>query len=156
MRFPDTPIMEPVFDLFKLLEREEGLKRFKYYMTDLHENGTRYYNNIVRKRSEGTVTPSGFGITGINPKYGSRGVAANVSYIVDPFKDKLIDDAMSRGDQGWKFMMKYDLYATKGYMAGPRSVDEADQVGQFWPTGPFRGAPLWPPLPCQQFAAVIG
>ena len=45
MRFPDIPIMNPVFDLFKRLE----LKLLTYYFADRWCNTTRCFNDIVRQ-----------------------------------------------------------------------------------------------------------
>ncbi|GJE93599.1 FAD-dependent oxidoreductase [Phanerochaete sordida] len=130
MRFPKTPIMAPVFELFERLK----LRKLKYYFDDREGNSTLFYNNVLRQRHGGNLVPEDWKIMGIPPRWGARGVHANVSNVVEPFKRRLIEDADSEKDSantsgnssgapalGWGLMMEYDVYSTKGYMSGRRS-----------------------------------
>ncbi|EKM58811.1 uncharacterized protein PHACADRAFT_205061 [Phanerochaete carnosa HHB-10118-sp] len=118
MRFPDTPAMKPVFDLFKRLD----VKTLKYYFKDKLGNSTLFYNDIVKKRTdESKIVPKDFNITGLPDKWGSLGVEANMSNVIKPFKDGLIKDAKEHSEKGWELMMEYDRYSTRGYMSDRRS-----------------------------------
>lgn len=121
MRFPDTPIMKPVFDLFRLLKEHEDLELLKYYFKDRYSNSTLFFNDIVRQRSDVPILPKDFRITGVPARpWGELGVDANVSNVVQPFKDRLIEDVETGGSDGWQLMMDYDVWSSRAYMAGTR------------------------------------
>lgn len=118
MRYPDTPIMKPLFDLFRKID----LKLGEYQFSDIAGNSILYYNNINRKRSVSPITPQDFEITGVPARpWGEIGVEANLSNVTRPFADRLIKDVETGGSEGWKLMMRYDQYSMKAYMAGNRS-----------------------------------
>lgn len=118
MRFPKTPIMDPLFNLFD----EISLKLGDYYFKDKNGNSTLLYNNINRQRFDGSVKPSDFNISGIiSEPWGNLGWQTNVSNVVDPFSTALIQDFKEKRQEGWELMMKYDQYSMRAYMAGNRS-----------------------------------
>lgn len=129
MRFPDIPIMWPVFMLFKYL----GLEKLNYYFDDLTENSTLYYNGVRRKRTDAPILPQDFKIDAkdVPPEYGRLGVGANMANVIDPFKAKLKEDSIHRDNAGWKLMNEFDKYSTKAYMAGSRADarPELDKLG---------------------------
>ncbi|GJE93595.1 FAD-dependent oxidoreductase [Phanerochaete sordida] len=117
MRFPDTPIMAPVFDLFDDL----GLKKLEYLFEDRDKNSTLFYNAVRRKRQTDAVTPKQFRIHNVPDRWGSLGIKANMQNVTKPFTDALKNDVENGGNEGWKLMMKYDIYSTRAYMQGRRS-----------------------------------
>lgn len=117
MRFPDTPIMGPLFDLFREISLPLGDYRFK----DERGNSVLLYNDINKQRIDGPVKPNDFQITGVTSKWGDLGWQKNVSNVVDPFANALVKDFQNNTKDGWKLMMKYDMYSMKAYMTGNRS-----------------------------------
>ncbi|EKM51142.1 uncharacterized protein PHACADRAFT_199975 [Phanerochaete carnosa HHB-10118-sp] len=118
MRFPETPVMKPVFDLFKQLK----VKTLKYYFEDKLGNSTLFYNDIVKKRTEEKkILPQDFNIYDLEDRWAKLGVEDNMSNVIKPFKDQLIKDAKEGSDKGWELMMEYDRYSTRGYMSDRRS-----------------------------------
>ncbi|KIP05274.1 hypothetical protein PHLGIDRAFT_128999 [Phlebiopsis gigantea 11061_1 CR5-6] len=125
MRYPDTPIMKPLFDLFRKID----LKLGEYQFSDIAGNSILYYNNINRKRSVSPITPQDFEITGVPARpWGELGVEANLSNVTRPFADRLIRDVETGGSEGWELMMRYDQYSMKAYMAGNRSDAHPEDV----------------------------
>ncbi|EKM51231.1 uncharacterized protein PHACADRAFT_213099 [Phanerochaete carnosa HHB-10118-sp] len=122
MRFPDTPIMKPVFDLFRLLR----LKLLDYYLVDRNSNSTRCFNDIVRQRGEGPILPQDYNIYNVPQYWGKHGVHKNVENVVRPFKDRLKYDQENGTHDGWALMMKYDVWSMRAYMAGNRSDEDKD------------------------------
>ncbi|KIP03625.1 hypothetical protein PHLGIDRAFT_77283 [Phlebiopsis gigantea 11061_1 CR5-6] len=112
MRFPDTPIMKPVFDLFKELQRAGELKLLDYYFNDLKGTSTACYDDITVTRT--TVQQQQ------DPWQISKWKALT-TYAVKPFWDKLVEDVKSGSDEGWRLMMKYDKYSMRAYISGNRS-----------------------------------
>lgn len=61
MRFPQTPIMQPLFTLFETI----GLKLGDYHFQDDLGNSALLYNDINKQRRQGPITPQDFDITGV-------------------------------------------------------------------------------------------
>ncbi|KIP01104.1 hypothetical protein PHLGIDRAFT_123663, partial [Phlebiopsis gigantea 11061_1 CR5-6] len=118
MRFPNTEVMQPLFDLFAKI----GLRTGQYLFKDRRGNSALLFNDVQRKRADGPVTPQKFDITGVPPEpYGNLGWEKNVANVVEPFSKRLIHDFRTKGDRGWEVMMDYDKYSMRAYMAGNRS-----------------------------------
>lgn len=125
MRFPETPIMEPLFRLFRKINLPLG----QYQFQDKHGNSTLYYNGINQRRVDASDTASAWEITSVPSPWGEIGWKANVSNVVEPFAKKLIEDyTKTDSKKGWELMMKYDRYSMKAYMAGNRSDTDPEQL----------------------------
>ena len=112
MRFPDTPIMRPVFDLFRELERAGELKLLDYYFNDRDGTSTACYDDITVTRT--TVKQN-------KDPWQIEKWKALTTYAVKPFWDELVNDVKTGSDNGWRLMMQYDKYSMRAYISGNRS-----------------------------------
>jgi len=125
MRFPETPIMKRLFDLFKYdkLKAPDGKqineKLIEYYFDCRDGNGIQYYNGR-RKRKNATSEDADFfrakevGVGDVYIKVGREKIYGDV---IGRFANGLKDDMENGGDKGWKELMDCDSYSTRSYMS---------------------------------------
>ncbi|KAL5496076.1 hypothetical protein ACEPAH_3169 [Sanghuangporus vaninii] len=125
MRFPKTPLMNPVFKLFNRLGIWEKDKLIPYIFES--PNSMLYYNSVLVQHDKHRGNPEDFGISDIT----GHTWPELVKNVVDPFAEKLAEDVNAGGKAGWELLMKYDKYSTRAYMAGNRSdaLPELDKLG---------------------------
>ncbi|KAI0959088.1 hypothetical protein AcW1_004020 [Taiwanofungus camphoratus] len=110
MRFPDIPIMKPLFELFRAL----------------------LYNEVLVQRTSADPDPKKFDVIGIPPDYRQLGLTALMDNVLGLFVKRLADDCYKKQITGWA-LMAYDMYSTRTYMSGKRSdtrkcLDELQQM----------------------------
>ena len=116
MRFPDIPFMKRVFDLFGKI----GLKKEKIPYVMTLDSNLNYFNGkcLTNKEMEDkTIDPFGTGVEGI---FDSTSAMASQKF--EPFKKEIEDDL----EKGWKKLMKYDGYSTRGYMTLVEEIEETE------------------------------
>lgn len=125
MRFPDNPTQKPVMDLFD----EIGLQKQKIpYIMSIPAN-LNLFNSVVQSNaqveaqaSDGDFDPFSTGVRQLTAQ-----VDDMVNDQVNRFRDALVDDF----DKGWKLLMQYDMWSTRGYMTiqgDPKRGKYSDQV----------------------------
>ncbi|KAJ3551652.1 hypothetical protein NM688_g4583 [Phlebia brevispora] len=111
MRFPNTKLMDPVLKLFDIIR----VKRIPYYFTT--DDNLLLFNEIRKERKDANIhTAKAFRIPGIGGVYASTGWSKLADVVTKPFVERLVQDAETGGKEGWRFMMKYDQYSSRGYM----------------------------------------
>jgi len=106
--------MKRVFDLFEKI----GLKKEKIPYVMTLDSNLNYFNGkclTTKEMKDKRLDPFETGVEGIFDS-----TSAMVSLQFEPFK-KEIKDSFERGNigdcwKGWKKLMKYDGYSTRGYM----------------------------------------
>lgn len=129
MRFPNTPLMDPVFELFDQI----GIKREGKLIPYIFQapNNTLFYNSILKQRAGVTGHTSDFKPWGIPDAYAKHAWNDLVDNAIEPFAKALVNDVERETDDGWKMMMTYDKYSTRAYMAGDRrdNTEKLDELG---------------------------
>jgi hypothetical protein len=132
MRYPETPIMWRVFDLFRN-RLDLGDKLVPYIMTSenqfLHYNGRRVQQRDIDKAGIQDIHPDYFHDSEINggmvpPDFIERGTAHWLSQCFDPFK-KLFEQDF---EKGWKQLMMFDEHSARSFMASSFDITEGDFV----------------------------
>jgi len=124
MRFPETPIMKRVFDLFKYdkLKAPDGVqidkKRIEYFFDCKDKNGIQYYNGRRKRLNAETVDPDFFmaAEVGVDDVYIKAGRDKIYADVIGPFVKLLLKDMTEGGDEGWKNLMGVDSHSTRSYM----------------------------------------
>ncbi|KLO16478.1 hypothetical protein SCHPADRAFT_995057 [Schizopora paradoxa] len=134
MRFPDNPIMERTFDLFKRLDfTTENGKLIEYIMST--DTDTYLYNNKSAPASALKPEASGvdtFGFSkgkgGTVPQsYFEQGYQHWIDLKIKRLRNLLKDDFEG---EGWKALMKVDRHSMRSYM----SLNADDLSGEMYPT----------------------
>ncbi|KAF4601469.1 hypothetical protein EYR38_006122 [Pleurotus pulmonarius] len=123
MRFPDTPVMTRLFNLFRYAPLNRGdfqlfSKLKDYYFKDAKGNNLLYYNDVRKRQNSG---PSGddflWSRLGVGHEYLAAGVEEIMKDVVTPFADELMRDIDTGGTKGWDQLMQFDAYSTRAYMS---------------------------------------
>jgi len=112
MRFPDIPFMKPVFDLILRNPKSPiaGMLDVIPYVLDNDQN-LNFYNGIIKTDAEVAASASLDPFdTGVNPP---DTVSNMVKAAIGDFKDRLEKEF----DEGWEYLMTFDEYSTRDYMA---------------------------------------
>lgn len=113
MRFPQSPIMEDIFKLFRKINLTERI--IPYHFT-VDEN-ILYFNGVRKTRNDREIhQATTFGIRTIPEPYASIGWEDLSGYAVKPFKDALVKDVQEQTKSGWELLMRYDAYSARTYM----------------------------------------
>lgn len=107
MRFPDTPYMYRVFDLFRT-RLNIGQKLIPYYLSDPNE--ILLYNGIRYLRHE---LPPNDPFHDNLPPFTNESPNHWIDKCTKPFIDLLVSDP----EAGWEFLLKYDQYSARSFMA---------------------------------------
>lgn len=121
MRFPDIPIMERVFDLFRA-RLQIADKFVPYFMSDPAGNQIQEFNSmrVFQNQIDGDIGPvkhdwfkdSTFYQGAVDPDYVNMGPAHWLGQCFNPFKERLI----ANWDEGWATLMRYDQYSARSFM----------------------------------------
>ena len=113
MRFPDISFMQRVFDLFTyvgLTKGPSGQANIIPYIMSIDGN-LNFYNGTILTNAELAQSTDPYPFkTGVGL---TKTVDAYVAQVLGPFKDKLKADFPT----GWEYMMQFDEYSTRDYMA---------------------------------------
>jgi len=127
MRFPKTPIMDRLFDLFKYdkLKTPEGVqiykKLIKYHFNCKDENGIQYYNGCRKRLTPNTSeTPDSDFFkakeVGVGQVYLEIGREKLYDDVINPFVTLLKKDMEDGGSAGWENLMTVDSYSARSFM----------------------------------------
>lgn len=121
MRFPDIPIMERVFDLFRNQLHIED-KFVPYLMADRAGNQVQEFNavRVLQKDIDGDKGPikrdwfqdSTVYQGSVPPEFVEKGAGHWLAECFTPFKDKLI----ANWEDGWNTLMRYDNHSARSFM----------------------------------------
>ena len=121
MRFPDIPIMERVFDLFRA-RLQIADKFVPYFMSDPAGNQIREFNSVRVLQNQidndkGSIKQDWFKDStvsqgAVDPAYVNSGSGYWLAQCLDPFKKALAKN----WETGWATLMKYDQYSARSFM----------------------------------------
>ncbi|KAK2462142.1 hypothetical protein APHAL10511_005840 [Amanita phalloides] len=130
MRFPRIESMRRVFHLFEHCEQVNSgdiqlkAKLRPFYFVGAANNGTFYDYNGVNIKQTDAPNPRGntFNDADViqdtsSAPYLNAGVNNITDDVITPFATRLLDDLKTGGQDGWNYLMKYDKYSTRAYMA---------------------------------------
>ncbi|KAG7091713.1 hypothetical protein E1B28_008114 [Marasmius oreades] len=126
MRFPDTAVMKPTYDLFKELE----IPLLNYQMHT--DKNWLYYNDIRVKR--GDAAGQDFGAR--ESKGGTvpdEWVNIGISKLMDNVYGRFLAMLRKEFKEGYKELMKYDEHSTRSFMAFVHLEEWVDSSGKTYP-----------------------
>jgi hypothetical protein len=113
MRFPDIPLMEATFNLFRRLNFDKKTQ-IPYYLSTPHDvtlfNGFLVSGPIPHEEDPFHVSESKGGL--VPDKFAQKGYSHWIDEKLNPFKKALVNNF----DEGWKYLMQYDSYSFRTYM----------------------------------------
>ncbi|KAH8096667.1 hypothetical protein BXZ70DRAFT_895787 [Cristinia sonorae] len=121
MRFPDTPPMQPVMRLFRELKLENVMIP---YIPTIDDNINFFNNNIKTNTQVAAAADMGEFDPFRTWTRGLTGTAKDMYYAqIGPFRKALVENF----EKGWRMLMKYDAYSTRGFM----TIKGSDGVGTY-------------------------
>ena len=125
MRYPKTDTMRRLFNLFEYPPLNAGEIQLKAKLIPLHnasQNALFSYNGVTVRQDavpRGDPFKASEVIQDTDPDpYIAIGGKAIVNDVIAPFATLLLDDLKTPGKtDGWEYLMKYDNYSTRAYMA---------------------------------------
>jgi hypothetical protein len=113
MRFPDIPLMETTFSLFRRLNYGPETQ-IPYYLSTPDDvqlfNGFLVSGPVANEEDPFRVSTSNGGL--VPDEFSRRGYAHWLEEKLCRFREALVDDF----DSGWKLLMTYDAHSFRSYM----------------------------------------